>query len=471
MERVGLSGHVKLEVKDKHSGVVIDTVEVDNFITETYRRFIIDNTYSFLTSNDVAVTTASYCSRNGTDKNIKFALAVTDNDKVYSDAEKKALGDIEGNIITMTSDVKETGASDDSFIEYINYLEGGGIEIKAVLRGGKGGINAVNLVIPADFNYNADLGGVYEGIIGEQLVCMHNKSGDFFGTRFVKSGDYVYWGYTSYSPATKYFINRYNVRTKEWVWLEKNGTKATYNVQMQMINDELYVIQNVDNIEVYDKDLNYIRNESAVRTITQSTVSATADCCHYVIHDGYIYVIDNVYVSGSSKTFKYSRTAIEGMGNSDYVATRSISVHDVDFAKTILLGDWIEGTSYIRAVDGLVYDMRQLEKVNNTNLWTPVDVDCSAFEGRPVGLHRGIKIDNNRWIGVHYKNSDFNKLSGLSTSAGLANGKHFCDNVVFGDYGRYVTITSGGNALTHARLAQTITKTEDNEIVLTYTIK
>lgn len=472
MEKVGLRGHVKLEVKDKNNGVVIDTVEVDNFITETYRRFIIDNTYSFITGNSVVVTTPSYCSRNGTDKSIKFALAVTDNDKVYSDAEKKALGDIEGNIITMTSCVKETGASDDSFIEYINYLENGGIEIKAVLREGKGDINAVNLVIPADFNYNTDLGGVYKGIIGEQLVnSNNNKSGDYINTRFVKSGDYVYWGYARYNPNTKCIINRYNIKTKEWIYVERTISKATGAVHPQVVDGELYVLYGNDLIEVFDMDLNYLRSESVKKTLSYATNGYVPECYHYFIYGDLLYVIDYIYTS--SKYFKVGKTALSSSDKTDYVSSRTINYTDIDALKTILLGDWIEGTSYIRALNGLVYDVEQLFSISNISDWTPVEgVDNGLFEGRPAGLHRGIKIgNNNKWIGVHFKSHDINKLSGLYTSTTLTSGKHFCDNLVYADFGRYVTITSGGNALTHARLSQTVTKTEDNEIVLTYTIK
>ena len=474
MEKVGLSGKLKLELRDKCSGVVLDSIEASNFITESYRRFILDNTYSFITGNSVAVTKPSYCTRNGADKSLKFALAVTDNKKVYNESDKKKLGDVEGNVVSITTGVKSVGASDESFIEYIDFLEGGGIEIKAVIRAGEGEVSAVNLVIPSDFAHNDDGGGVYKGIIGEQLVgSINNKSGDYMNTVFVKKDNKVYWGFVCYSPNTKYIINSYDIVTKEWKYIEETATKSTFQVSLQFIGEELYVMQNVDNIKVYDVDLKYIRTETTKNTLSVNTSNSNApEGTIYFIHEGVLYVLDYLYSSSSNKYFKVGRTALSSSDKVDYTAMKTIKATDLDDIKRILYGDRLEGTTYIRSLDGKVYDVMQLFEISDIADWSVVDdADCSMYEGRPIGLYRGIKIDDYRWMGVYHKSSDFNKICGLSTSSALNGGKHFCDNITYSDYSRYVTIVCGGNALTHASLGQTITKTEDNEIVITYTIK
>lgn len=488
-----VEGRLNIKVLDLDGNVIHETNE-KNFMTETFRKMLIQNGLGgFIGSLSVAPNCPSYCTSSLTDKAIKFALAITDNGKVYDDGGKKKLRDVEGNIIEVTKGVRDMADREESFIRSINFLPEGGIEIVAVIGSGcEGTVRGVDLCIPSDMDFNSsnilstvstleelgdegvstlqlsddsDLRGMlYKGPIGEHLVTSLNKSTDYFNTRFVEWKNHIIWGFTNSSTV---YICKYNMVTKEITYKSITPLKTgTYTAIPQIVNDELYFITCAENIYVLDIDFNEVRKEPTTRTVAQSISTSTAEYCLCFIHNGYVYAIDNWQNSSSSKYFRFSKTPLVSSGKSDYIAPKNINFSDIDVAKKMFYGVWIDGTTTIASIDGTIYDLSDLESISHMDNWVSKG---SVEDMPPIGLMKPFKMSDERWIGVHMASHEFNKFSGLHTANALT--KHFCNNIAFPNLTKYVTIASGGNCLTHITLSSPIEKTTSNELVLTYVLK
>lgn len=486
-----VEGRLNIKVLDLDGNVIHETNE-KNFMTETFRKMLIQNGLGgFIGSLSVAPNCPSYCTSSLTDKAIKFALAITDNGKVYDDGGKKKLRDVEGNIIEVTKGVRDMADREESFIRSINFLPEGGIEIVAVIGSGcEGTVRGVDLCIPSDMDFNSsnilstvstveELGNegvstlelsddsalrgmLYRGPIGEHLVTSLNKSTDYFNTRFVEWKNHIIWGFTNSSTV---YICKYNMSTKEITYKSIAPLKSSlYTAKPQVINDELYFFTCAENVYVLDIDFNEVRKEATTRTISQTVTTGYCELTQTFICDGYVYNID--YLNTSSKYFKYSRTPLVSSGKSDYVAPKTINFSDIDALKKILYGVWIEGTTTIQSLDGDIYDLVDLEGITNADNW--VSKGSMEYDA-PIGLMKPFKMSNGVWIGVHMSSHEFNKYSGLYTTNALP--LHFCNNIAFPSLNKYVTMLTGGNCLTHITLSSPIEKTTSNELVLTYVLK
>lgn len=393
--------------------------------------------------------------------------------------------------------MREIAEREASFIKSINFLANGSIEIVAVIGSGcEGTVRGVDLCIPSDLDFNsanvlytnpptvtleepmvdievlnADViddslmrGMLYNAPIGTQIVNSINKSTDYYNTSFVEWKDQLIWGYVP-SGGASYYICKYNKITHEVTYKLIPTLKSnTFTARPQIINDELYFITCAENIYVLDIDFNEVRREATTRTVSQS--SSVAYCEIYItfIHNGYVYNIDNL--NTTSKYVKYSRTPLVRSGKTDYIAPKSISYTDLDIVKKIFYGVWIEGTTCIQSIDGVIYDIADFDSITHIDNW----VSKGKVEDKPpIGLLKPYKMSDGTWVGVHCSAHDINRLSGLHTANVLP--KHFCNNIAYPNITKYVTMCNGGNCLTHVTLSTPIEKTTSNELVLTYVLK